>query len=294
MTITSWRAEWNAIAARIEGLVRTGEFFYRSIQTPGKDPHGAVTRILLPQSDQCYQVMAEYIERYANVLPAQAADCLKRFLEEFGDIFKAEPKGVQLGRRILKTQLRVMALIALRSEFEYCVAGIQDQIRATSERAFLHLQRCIVADGRYREQWQAAFDKGETCCEKLGGVHLLWHGIWAFKVGAKGGRTDLVMGNQIDNPSEVERTALGMVLTEWKRAADEREVEVKYRQGKEQVAQYSEGVLGGVELADTRYVVVVTEHMASGNDEVDENGITYKFVNIAVDPEAPSQAARRA
>ncbi|MFX0135365.1 MAG: hypothetical protein ACFFDN_17105 [Candidatus Hodarchaeota archaeon] len=31
MLTTSYRAEWNVIASRIEGLVSTGEFFYRSL-----------------------------------------------------------------------------------------------------------------------------------------------------------------------------------------------------------------------------------------------------------------------
>ncbi len=83
-----------------------------------------------------------------------------------------------------------------------------------------------------------------------------------------------------------------MALTEWKLARSESEVLRKFQEGKKQACLYSAGVLGGVELTDTRYIVVVSQDMASGNDDVDEKAITYKYVNIAVHPTVPSAAAR--
>jgi hypothetical protein len=57
------------------------------------------------------------------------------------------------------------------------------------------------------------------------------------------------MGSRIDNPSEVERTAAAMVLTEWKCATSEQEANQKCDEGKRQPSLYSSGVLGGLELA---------------------------------------------
>ena len=57
-------------------------------------------------------------------------------------------------------------------------------LRARSERAFLHLRRLLAVDRDVRAKWKAAYEgkQGEVACEALGAVHLLSHGIYAFKV----------------------------------------------------------------------------------------------------------------
>jgi hypothetical protein len=64
-----------------------------------------------------------------------------------------------------------------------------------------------IADSSIRQKWRNAFDEGEVACEKLGGVHLLLHGIWAFKVHTPEERTDLVLQEPIRNLTEVGQTA---------------------------------------------------------------------------------------
>jgi hypothetical protein len=81
---------------------------------------------------------------------------------------------------------------------------------------FQHLQRLIVVDDEARRKWQAAFAKGEVECEKLGAVHLLGHGIWAFKIDARGGRTDLVYQEPAGGLIKEQQYAEGFVLTGWK------------------------------------------------------------------------------
>ena len=130
-----------------------------------------------------------------------------------------------------------------------------ERVRSASELAFVHLQRVIVADEDFRKKWQAAFAKHETHCERLGGVHLLWHGIWAFKADAAGGKTDLVY-QEPANTGGIQ-VSLGMVLTEWKR--DKGDATAAYKQAKEQAAIYSGGILAGVELASHRNLVVVSK-----------------------------------
>ena len=293
MAITSWRTEWNAIAARIDGLVRAGEFFYRSIEKRTEDSYGALKKILLPQSGQIYEHLVAYNQKFAGSLPVQASDSLSQFITDFNSFFTSPVDSGTLDHCLPFLQIRLTGLSAFRSQLEFCLASLEDQIRATTDRAILHLQRCIVADIRYREQWKNVFQEGEPSCEKLGAVHLLWHGIWAFKADASGGRTDLVMGNRIDNPSKVEETALGMVLTEWKRATSERQVQKKYEEGIAQASNYSAGVFGGVELTSTRYIVVVTSDIVREHPEVTEGNVMYKFLNIAVDQSVPSKTARK-
>src|SRR5258707_13086277 len=68
-----------------------------------------------------------------------------------------------------------------KGNLSFILSDTQEVLRSRADRAFEHLQRMIVADSDYKAKWQAAFDRGEEACEQLGAVHLLLHGIWAFK-----------------------------------------------------------------------------------------------------------------
>lgn len=305
MLTTSYRAEWNVIASRIEGLVRAGDFFIRS-KLPNSE-RNALNDILLPESIEVYNLLVSYNKKHSGCLPKQAKDCLTDFITKFDLKFTENYLGNLLNHRLPHLQTRLTALIAFRSQFEFHLANIEDQIRATTDRALIHLQRLIVVDSEYGKKWIEEFNKREEWCEKLGAVHLLWHGIWAFKANAAGGRTDLVMGTEIDNSSKVEEASFGMVLTEWKRAKIENgglkknkrakienEVLKKYKEGVKQAKLYTTDVLGGIELNTIRYIIVVTEDLVSKKDpDIDEGGVKYKFFNIAVAPSNPSEAAQK-
>ena len=86
-----------------------------------------------------------------------------------------------------------------------------------TERAFEHLNRSIVVDSGLRQRWQAAHDRNEPACEALGGVHLLSHGIWAFKAKGPKAETDLVYQEPPTDIGRIKRSSDGLVLTEWKR-----------------------------------------------------------------------------
>jgi hypothetical protein len=159
-----------------------------------------------------------------------------------------------------------------------------------SERAFVHLKRSIVADSDLREKWKQSFKNGELACEKLGGSHLLLHGVWAFKVDAQGGRTDLILGEPITDLAEAERSAEALVLTEWKVARSDSELSQKLSDAKNQASKYSAGVLAGFELARYRYLVVVTERDVKMPLDDDNGDFVYRKINIAVDPRPPSRA----
>ena len=93
-------------------------------------------------------------------------------------------------------------------------------------------------------------------------------------------------------PEERTRAAEGLVLTEWK-VASSSEVGRKLKEARDQAARYAEGALAGIELTSYRYAVVVTERRESPPPDSTEGGMTYRHINIAVDPEIPSKAARR-
>lgn len=218
------------------------------------------------------------------MLPSAANSAIDRFMADGGkQIRDNSPGDAKLVRTI------IVKLVAFESEMTFCLDAPLERVRSASELAFMHLQRLIVADSEYRQKWQAAFADHETHCERLGAVHLLWHGIWAFKADAKGGKTDLVYQEPLQTGSAP--VALGMVLTEWKRA--ENNPEAAYAEAKHQAALYSGGVLSGVELASHRYLVVVTKKQIAYPADLTEGGVIYRHVNIAVDPEAPSVAAKR-
>ncbi len=179
----------------------------------------------------------------------------------------------------------------LITEVNYLLTNISEVIKRQSERAFLHLQQSIVAAEDIQERWQKAFDVGETACEKLGAAHLLLHGIYAFKANAEGARTDLVFPDRPLNTDTVQRTADGLVLTEWKKVEAQTEANAKAEYARKQAALYNAGILGGIELANYRYIVLVSEEQLNRIEEIEENGVTYRHINIAVAPLSPSKAA---
>jgi hypothetical protein len=160
------------------------------------------------------------------------------------------------------------------------------------ERAILHLDRSIVVDERLRDAWRRALEKGETECEKLGAVHLLLHGIWAFKVNAAGERTDLVLQEPLDLTDEIDAAARAFILTEWKVAQSVAEAEQRAGEARAQTRRYSKGSLAATEIQSTRYIVLVSNDRVVVPRDALEDDVTYRHVNIAVNPSPPSAAAR--
>jgi len=168
------------------------------------------------------------------------------------------------------------------------LAGNRRRQRIT-ERAFIHLQRSIVVDPSTGLRWQEAYHSGEVNCEKLGGIHLLLHGIWGFKASGTGERTDLVLGQPLIDLSEVEASADALVLTEWKVVRSRNKTETKAKQAYQQASAYVVGVFGGLELAEFRYLVLVSEDVLDRLPDLHEGSVTYRHINIAVSPKTPSK-----
>ena len=132
-------------------------------------------------------------------------------------------------------------------------------------------------------------EEGEVACEKLGAVHLLLHGIWAFKVDAAGARTDLVFQEPAGDLTNEQRYVDGFVLTEWKRASSEENARQRFEEARLQAGRYAQGALAGSELTGYRYAVVVSRQRVEIPSDLREGEVVYQHINIAVDPQLPSQ-----
>lgn len=283
MSVLTYVAAWRPISARIRGLERAAAVHAGFLAASRGSPYGA-DKALQKHCEDIRVGISDFREAFKALLPAVALAAIDTFMADGGKQIVDNSLGDALLVRTI-----IVKLTAFESELTYCLDSPLERVRSASELAFLHLQRLIVADKDYRAKWQRAFADGETDCERTGAVHLLWHGIWAFKVHAAGGRTDLVYQESLQTAAVP--VALGMVLTEWKKA--DADPTTAFADAKHQASLYSSGVMAGVELTTHRYLVVVTEKQVLPPADIAEGTVIYRHINIAVDPESPSIAAKR-
>jgi hypothetical protein len=284
-----WLEQWRALAARIEGLVRSGDFLISAFQVHATDVSQVFHKSLLPEFKDISFALSELAQNHGNEMPPAALTALQRY-QSHNWYHKIERTGFSDATHAIQI---LAPLAALRSEFEYLIRDTESDARSITELAFEHLRRQIVVDEEIRAKWTKAFKKHETRCEQLGAVHLLSHGIWAFKVQSKGA-TDLVFGDPIDSRLQVtRRTARALVLTEWKIVKDVREIDKIALAAQSQAAIYAAGLLGDLELKRTRYIVLVTrEDLSPPKDKIDDMGITYHHIVIPTAPKVPSIQAQ--
>lgn len=282
----TWRDEWKAIAARIDGLLDAGRFFVGTLQVSSEDGYGVATH-LSNQAQDIIRAILNLSKANEASFPAPALNAIRAFLVRF-----EKPISDSSVSGLSGLKLRLTSLSSLRAEVEYHLTDFAAVTRRRSERAFEHLQQSIVADDSIRGRWQAAFERGELACERLGGAHLLLHGIWAFKVMGPGARTDLVFGDQLTDLTRIERAADALVLTEWKLVREPAKVDELAASARAQADLYAGGLLGGLELAQVRYVVLVSRsRIINPPPDASTGVVTYRHITISVDPETPSQLA---
>jgi hypothetical protein len=281
---------FTAIAARISGIIDGG----RNYMTFDTAFHGDSYNTLAHLVTQCRAVVADlktFAADFQTSLPAPALAALNRFFALRG------VQGLMADDNPPHTLKAALVLFpALATEMTYILGDRQAQLRILSERAFLHLKWSIAADTDEAAKWQKANATHETHCERLGALHLLQFGIYAFKADASKGRTDLVFAESL-NLTEVARAAEGLVLTEWKRDKDAANVPKAFAAARNGADDYRDGPLAGLELAATRYLIVVSGPQADPRDiPADETvgGVLYRHINIAVTPRTTSQQSVRA
>ncbi len=286
----NWYQEWQALSARIQGLLGAGSFFYSALQHSSSDDLGVRKKILLSNTESIIEGLNKYLKDYQSTLPNDACESLKSFLEQ-SDIknFNFHPGPGQVRGHV---QYSLTSLAAFQSEFTYIISDTQAVALRITERAFAHLQRSIVADDEIRKKWISAFAEGETKCEKLGSLHLLLHGVWAFKAHAEKGRTDLILNEPISDTWLIEMTSTALVLTEWKVIKKASELESKIQDAYSQTKLYSAGVLSGIELGNYRYLVMVSEKGMKMPSDLKEGNLIFRHINVPVDPDTPSKEDR--
>lgn len=280
---------WVSLSARIRALGEAGQLFAQFQAVRATDDYN-VGRYL---AEQCRAILIEmdrFRAEFETVMPLDVNERLGNLLEDrLAKVIRQENDERQ-------AKAGMVFLLAVEAELTDLFSNRQELIRARSERAFLHLQRVLAVDEETRAKWMKAFNQpqGEVACEKLGAVHLLWHGIYAFKVDASGARTDLVFGQPVD-PS-VDRPGIeGIVLTEWKKA-EPKNAAKKYEEAVAQAELYSRGPLAGIELAGYRYTILVSENelppsAVPANSVV--GGVVYRHINITIAPDTPSRQAAK-
>lgn len=287
----TWLEQWRNLAVRIDGLIRAGEFLASAINasaTPDISPNDnfdCVKDSILPERDAIIAEIKHLGDTYASELPPQASAALQKYVT--WDRIDSTTAGV-IGIQSLAP------LASFRSQFEYLIRDAESEGRSLTELAFVHLRRQLEADEDIQKKWKDAFKKHEPACEKLGAVHLLSHGIWAFKVVASGAATDLVYPDPVEKYAGViKKTARALVLTEWKRVKRSDEIATKAQEARVQAESYSGGVLGDVELKRTRYIVLVCDKDYQTPSDVSVGAVTYRHICLSMSPITPSERAKK-
>jgi hypothetical protein len=265
LAMSIWQDDWHSIATEVEALRGAILGFIASIERVNHDIYKELTnRTFIPGFRAVEQRMRDFMRTHGVVIPAPAAEMLPRLLAEDAPAF-TNAQGLA-GAALLATWLTsICARIAPLLENE-------DVIHAhVVERAFLHLQRLIVADSSVRSVWQGAFDSGEIECERRGGVQLLHHGIYGAKMNSTGERTDLVLGTQLAVTDQLRRATSAVALTEWKIVRNVAQLDAVIDGARNQLVLYGRGSLAGFEIATIRFVVTVTEDLcAVRSDQFDQ------------------------
>jgi hypothetical protein len=284
-----WLEQWKALAARIEGLIRAGEFLASAFKVHSSDEFQVVNKSFLPELEAISEEITELGQTHGSELPPKALEALRRYAAHNWQAYVKHSGG---SRATIGIQV-LAPLAAFRSEFDYLIRDAEIERRSLAELAFEHLRRQLVVDEDVQKKWRKAFSKHETACERLGAVHLLSHGIWAFKIIAPGAATDLVFGDPVQQHVQVaRRIARALVLTEWKLVRRTNDINGKAQEGRDQAAIYSAGILGDLELKRTRYVILVSKSDLTPPSDVVDREVTYRQVVIPTEPEVTSVRAR--
>jgi hypothetical protein len=282
----NWITKWRAISAHILSLGEAGNYLLQAFQA--NDGNYGGVNLVLRELEQIGRELQAFFNEYASQLPPFAAEYLRDRLEQYQALTHGLDQAPSSGRI-----QGVAAVLMIRAHFEFLIHDTEIEGRNATELAFEHLRRLIVVNAKIREEWAEAFKQREERSESLGAVHLLSHGIWAFKVTGSGAATDLVYREPLVQSPILQRTARALVLTEWKKATDDSTARAQSESAVAQARLYAGGVLGDIELKRTRYIIIVSPHLLGTLPDVERDGITYRHVMISLSQEQPSVEARR-
>jgi hypothetical protein len=78
----NWYQEWQALSARIHGLLDAGSFFYNALQHSSSDDFSVRKKILLANAEKIFESLNHYLKKYESTFPKEAFKSLKMFLEQ--------------------------------------------------------------------------------------------------------------------------------------------------------------------------------------------------------------------
>lgn len=288
--MTQYRNDWIGLSNKIKYSLELAKSLMILIN-PSADSYNSIS-IVKEYSFDCFADIKKYQENYYQHLPAAILERFKSKLPPIEDKINSIVNN-KVGR-MSEEQLIINITIALSSferEITFLLSDTQENIRKSTEVAFAHLKRLILVDAQTREKWQNAWKQGknEEFFESAGGIHLLWHKIWAFKAHSEKERTDLVVKETINQTDPLYRSAEGLVLTEWKKVADPNQIESFIKKAKMQASKYKGSSLASLELANYSYLIMVSrDEIEIEETEFKELDHIYRIINIACFPKTPS------
>lgn len=288
--MTEIEYRWGQIAARVDSFARSAAIFLQAQGIQSEDPHGIAFKVFNREATRLLGEIRQFRDNHAQLLPAAATGELDDFLGSAGLSQILLANGVQ-GLDVVKAFPPI--LLSVCASVSYLLADRNATGARLTERALGHLQRSLAVLDSEGAVWQAAFASGEVECEKLGGLHLLRFGVFAFKADPGGARTDLVLGDVITTTSPLAAASDALVLTEWKVVREKDEPTDVAALARRQLELYTAGPLLGIELRSIRYAILVSEAQIAVPSDVTADEVVYRHINIAVKPHTPSKAAKR-
>lgn len=281
----SYREEWAALSARFEGIIDAGKIALQVFAKSDSDDAGMFPTLRL-ELETVVTDLADLVHMHKEAIPPGLISAIGKYSVAWKEIGLSNRPSGRIGTLIGRARLFL-------TEATYHMTNREELDRRIVERAFAHLQRTIVVDDSYRSRWQEAFEGGEPKCERLGHVHLLWHGVYSFKARANGAETDLITGGPVSDADSLARQANVFALTEWKLVRASEDPAEKAAEARHQSAIYSGGVLLGLALHEYRYVVLVSKSAIVVPGDMRTDAGTTRHVSIVTEPDFPSDDARK-
>ncbi|MBI3074431.1 MAG: hypothetical protein HYY84_20150 [Deltaproteobacteria bacterium] len=278
--------DWAKIRARVEALKETQRIVFGTFSDRRSDDIGAAQNVILPEADAILKAMKEFTAQWAT---SPGSLGIQDIVGEVARAFAKRSQQNVAPSTVPGAAYSTAILVNAAARIDFLLDAVDFRAVPIVERAFAHLQRSLIVDTALRDRWQAAFHS-ETECEALGAIHLLAHGIWAFKANAEGERTDLLLSGTV-GPADARSTGSYLALTEWKVVRDGDDPKKKRGEAREQAQRYAQSALAGLELERTRYLILVSKKQVAVQDEV-VGQITFRAINIAIERELPSVEAR--
>ncbi len=277
-----WVEDWRALAARIEGLLRAVEFYSGLTDAGRTDLLQVLGHSIYPEATDITTELQSFLGKHESMLPDTARAALRAYLD------KNWSQGLNHGQVGSIHRWRYyFRVLNMRSAILKRLRGVRSSLLSNTFGDRLRSTLTFVSFGKQPS-------KKERSCEKLGAVHLLGLGIWAFKISGAGAATDLVLNEPIeDERGLIDQTGRTMALTEWKLVRRNDQLEAKALEARVQASQYAAGLLGPLELKTTRYAVLVTSSALAPPPNVHDGGVRYRHIVLPVDPETPSVVARK-